>query len=128
MKIAVIGQQGRVIPACAEVAQVAIVDVDPGTNTVQRTALMTPPPLTMEAMAGWFSRQAVQVVLTGGICPYCRDLLEKNGIRVVVGVPPFRFEPVIANFLAGTLQTGVNACERSSAANENQTVTGGRRV
>jgi ATP-binding protein involved in chromosome partitioning len=117
MRIAVLEREGRVLPQCEESAQVAFVDVDPLTQTVQQTALLTLP-REVGALADWLRQQQVEVVLTGGIGRRNREGLEQKGIRVVVGVPPFRVEPVVANFLAGTLQTGVNPCEQQTGGDE----------
>lgn len=118
MKIAIIGKEGRVFPQCVEIAQVAVVDIDPVSQSVELTAFLTPPPPAPGALAEWLCQQEVEVVLAGGIGQRDHDLLVEQGIRVVVGVPPFRVEPVIANFLAGTLQTGANACEQPVEARE----------
>jgi predicted Fe-Mo cluster-binding NifX family protein len=114
MRIAIIGREGRVLPQCDGIAQIAIVDVDPGSHLVQQTAFLTPP-APKDAMADWLGEQTVQVVLTSGICRHDRDRLQQRGIRVIAGVPLFRFEAAIARFLSGTLQTGDNACEQRAA-------------
>ncbi len=117
MRIAVLEREGRVLPQCEEYEQVAFVDVDPLTHTVQQTAFLPPPP-DVGALADWLHQHNVEVVLTSGVCRRNREMLEQKGIRVVVGVPPFRIEPVVANFLAGTLQTGANPCEQPTGGGE----------
>ena len=112
MKIAILEREGRVFPQCEESAQVAIVEVDLASYSVQQITFLTPPPQAVGALADWLSQQEVELVLTSGIGQRDRDLLEQKGIKVIVGVPPFRVEPVIASFLAGTLQTGPNPCEQ----------------
>jgi ATP-binding protein involved in chromosome partitioning len=114
MKIAVFAREGRVSPQCQESPHVAIVDVDQQSNSVQQITALTPPPHLSGALAGWLHQQEVKVVLTGGLRQRDRDLLEDKGIRVIAGVPSFRIEPVIASFLAGTLQTGTNSCEQQT--------------
>ena len=112
MKIAVLEKEGRVLPLCEESAHVTVVEIDPVSCSVQQTALLTTPPQAVGTLADWLRQQGVEVVLTSGICRRDRELLEQKGIQVIVGVPPFRVEPVIASFLAGTLETGANACEQ----------------
>jgi ATP-binding protein involved in chromosome partitioning len=109
MKIAVIGREGRASPQCEEIGQIAIIEIDPVSHSVKEATFLMPPE-PRDALANWLSHQAVEIVLTSGICQPDLDRLEQNGIKVIVGVPAFRFEPVIAQFLAGTLQTGDNAC------------------
>ncbi len=118
MRIAVLESEGRVLPQCEQSAQVALVDIDPVSRSVQRTSSLTPPPQAVGALAEWLHQQEVEVLLTSGIARQDSELLEQKGIRVVVGMPPFRVEPVIATFLAGTLQTGANACEQPTGGCE----------
>ena len=118
MRIAVLEREGRVFPQCEESAQIAIVDVDPVGNSVQQTAFLSPPPQAVGDLAVWLRREEVEVLLTSGICRRDRDLLEQKGIEVIVGVPPFRVEPVVASYLAGTLQTGANPCEQKTGSQE----------
>ena len=114
MRIAVLEREGRVLAQCEPSAQVALVDIDPVSHCVQRTTFLTPPPQAGAELATWLCQQQVDVVLTNGLPRRDCDLLEQKGIRVVVGVPPFRVEPVVASFLAGTLKTGDNPCEPST--------------
>jgi predicted Fe-Mo cluster-binding NifX family protein len=118
MRIAVFEREGRVLLQCKEIAQVALVDIDPVTHSVRQTAFLTPPLQTLGALAEWLRGQKVEVVLTSGIGRRDRELLEQKGIQVIVGVPPFRVEPVIANFLSGTLRTGANPCEQPTGGRE----------
>jgi predicted Fe-Mo cluster-binding NifX family protein len=111
MRIAVLEKEGRVLSQCEQSAQVALVDIDPVSQGVQQTTFLTPPPQAGGVLAAWLDQQNVDVVLTSGLARRDCDLLAQKGIRVVVGVPPFRVEPVVASYLAGTLQTGTNRCE-----------------
>ena len=72
----------------------------------------------MGALADLLRGEDVEVVLTSGICKQDRELLEAKGIEVIVGVPPHRVEPVIANYLAGTLKTGPNPCDQPTGGRE----------
>lgn len=112
MKIAVLQNEGRVFPQCERTAQVAIVEVDPVSHSVQQTTFLTPPSATVGALADWLHGEEVEVLLTSGMGRHDLDLVEQKGIEVVVGVPAFRIEPVIASYLSGTLQTGANLCDQ----------------
>lgn len=118
MKIAVLQNEGRVFPQCQESAQVVVLDVDPGSQSVHQSSFLSPPPQAVGALADLLRREGVEVLLTGGISQRDRELLEQMGIEVIVGVPPYRVEPVVAHYLAGTLQTGSNPCEQSTGACE----------
>ncbi len=112
MRIAVLQNEGRVFPQCEESAQVVVLDVDAGSQSVHRSSILSPPPQAVGALADLLRREEVEVLLTGGISQRDRELLEQKGIKVIVGVPPHRVEPVVAHYLAGTLQTGGNPCEK----------------
>jgi predicted Fe-Mo cluster-binding NifX family protein len=111
MKIAVLQHEGRVFPQCKECRQVAIVEVDPLDRRVQGHHFHAPPAQAAGELGDWLRQENIETLLTSGISQRDRELLEAKGIEVIVGVPPFRLEPVIANYLAGTLQTGANLCE-----------------
>ncbi|MCW5552029.1 MAG: hypothetical protein KIS67_07665 [Verrucomicrobiae bacterium] len=112
MKIAVLQSDGRLFPQCKESGQVAVLEVDPVNQSVRRTKLLSPPPQAVGALADLLGRENVEVLLASGIPQRDRELIEQKGIEVIVGVPPHRVEPVVANYLAGTLQTGDNPCEQ----------------
>jgi predicted Fe-Mo cluster-binding NifX family protein len=112
MSIAVLTSNERVCPQCGEIVQLTVVDFDPATHTVRHTSLLTPPPMSVAALAGWLREQGVGIVLASGINPQARAFLEAEGIQVVVGVPTFRVEPVVSRFLTATLETGPNICEQ----------------
>jgi len=114
MRIAVLEREGRLSPQCEKIGQVAILDVDPLNRSVQQTNFNAPPAQAVGDLADWLLREEVEVLLTSGIRQRDRELLEQKGIEVIVGVPPYRLEPVIASYLAGTLQTGDNPCEQST--------------
>lgn len=114
MKIAVLQSEGRVFPQCDHIGQVAIVEVDPISHSVQQTTFLTPPSQPVGTLADWLLGEDVEALLTSGIGRHDHDLLEQKGVEVIVGVPAFRIEPVIASYLAGTLQTGANLCEQAT--------------
>ncbi len=114
MKIAVLQSEGRVFPQCERTDQVAIVEVDPVSHSVQQTTFLTPPSQRVAALADWLHQEEVEVLLASGMVRHDLDLLEQKGVAVIVGVPAFRIEPVIASYLAGTLQTGANLCEQAT--------------
>jgi predicted Fe-Mo cluster-binding NifX family protein len=101
-------------PQCKESGQVAVLEVDPVNQSVRQTKLLSPPPQTVGSLADLLGRENVEVLLTNGVSQRDRELLEQKGIEVIVGVPPYRVEPVVAHYLAGTLQTGDNPCEQQS--------------
>jgi ATP-binding protein involved in chromosome partitioning len=114
MRIAVLQSEGRLFPQCKESGQVAVLDVDPVNQSVRQTKLLSPPPQAVGALADLLGRENVEVLLTNGVSQRDREMIEEEGIEVIVGVPSHRVEPVMANYLAGTLQTGQNPCEQTT--------------
>jgi predicted Fe-Mo cluster-binding NifX family protein len=111
VSIAVLTRNGRVCPQCGEIVQLTLVDFDPATHTVRQISSLTPPPMNAVALGGWLRQQGVGTLLASGINPQARASLEQHGIQVLVGVPTFRVEPLVARFLTATLETGSNSCD-----------------
>jgi predicted Fe-Mo cluster-binding NifX family protein len=110
MKFAVLEHEGRVLTRCGQTPSVTIIEVDQATQSVQQATHHGT--VNSGSLPEWLRRQEVSLVLTGGFSKADTDACERNGIHVVVGIPAFRVEPVIAQFLAGTLETGVNVCKQ----------------
>jgi hypothetical protein len=94
MKIAVIGREGRVFPQCEEIAQVAIVDVDPVSRSVQQTAFLTPRRYPGRRLTGCAA--SVSLVDQWHLRAH-RELPNRRAFRSSRACPSGW--PVIANFL-----------------------------
>ena len=51
------------------------------------------------------------VVIAGGMGQRAQQLFVENSIKVVVGAPAETPEKLVADYLAGTLQSGTNPCD-----------------
>ena len=111
MKIAIPSTQGRVFPDCGQSGQFTLVDLEKSTNTVRETTTLTPSPMAPGELADWLVQQGVEWILASGLKRHDRDLLARKGIKVMVGVPSYRVEAIVARFLTGTLELGPNACQ-----------------
>lgn len=116
MTIAISSKEGRVFPDCGLSGQFTLVELDQSTKTVRQSNTITTSPVDTLRLAGWLRDQGVELVIAGGLRREALDALKGNGIRVLVGAPSFRVEALVARFLTGTLETPVNAFEKSTNA------------
>ncbi len=69
------------------------------------------PPHAPGLLPRWLADKGADLVIAGGMGQRARDLFEQNGVQVVVGAPVAEPEVLVAQYLAGTLATGVNMCD-----------------
>jgi len=81
-----------------------------GVAVVSRTDLDAPVH-ERGAFPAFLLERGTDVVLVGGLGPRAREAFAGSGIQLVVGVAPDTPEALVADYLAGTLATGANACE-----------------
>ncbi len=88
----------------------ALVDVDADGAIVSRQDTAAP-----EHQPGllprWLADRGADVILAGGMGSRARELFDACGVRVVVGVRRGRPDELVGEYLAGTLETGSNACD-----------------
>ena len=71
---------------------------------------LLPPPHAPGVLPAWIAKQGVDIVLAGGMGDHAKELLEKSGIQVILGVPSLTIKDIVSNWVAGTIQSGTNAC------------------
>jgi predicted Fe-Mo cluster-binding NifX family protein len=59
----------------------------------------------------WLAEQGANTIIAGGMGVRAQALFTENGIAVVVGAPSETPEILAKAFLAGSLETGTNACD-----------------
>ncbi len=89
----------------------AIVDVEPDTGRIASVTESTPPPHEPGVLPRWLAEQGVNVIIAGGMGSRAQNLFTQSGIRVLVGAPAEAPEALVADFLAGRLLPGSNACD-----------------
>ncbi len=87
----------------------ALVDVENG--AVSSVNEVVPPPHQPGLLPGWIAEQGATMVIAGGMGSRALALFQQNGIKVVTGADGTTPEEIVKNYLAGTLQTGANACD-----------------
>jgi predicted Fe-Mo cluster-binding NifX family protein len=111
MKIAIPLAQGRLTAHFGHCEQFALIEVDPAQKKILGREDVTPPPHQPGLFPPWLSGLGVKLVLAGGMGPRAVDLFRQHGVEVVIGAPAETPEKLAADYLAGTLQTGENACD-----------------
>ena len=111
MKIAIPVIDGKLCAHFGHCAHFAIVNVDQPTGKIIQTELAEPPPHEPGVLPKWLHEQGANIILAGGMGSRAQQLFEHHGIEVVVGCPPNTPEEVVTAYLAGTLETGDNACD-----------------
>jgi predicted Fe-Mo cluster-binding NifX family protein len=89
----------------------ALVDVDPEAKTVLRREDIEAPPHEPGLLPSWLAERGVTVVIAGGMGQRALGLFAQRGIHVVTGAAAETPERLVEDYLAGTLETGMNVCD-----------------
>lgn len=111
MKIAIPLAEGKLTMHFGHCASFALVEVDDQTKKILGREDIPAPPHEPGLLPPWLARQGAKMIIAGGMGQRAQELFAQQGIQVVVGAPAEEPEKLIADFFAGLLQTGVNACD-----------------
>ena len=111
MKLAIPTADGKLCMHFGHCKQFAILEIDEEAKTVVGTKLLTPPPHEPGVLPRWLHEQGANIIIAGGIGQRAQTLFTQNGIDVIAGAPVAEPEAIAAAYLAGTLETGNNACD-----------------
>jgi predicted Fe-Mo cluster-binding NifX family protein len=89
----------------------AVLTVDEKTKTITGRQNLVPPPHEPGVLPRWLGEQKVTVIIAGGMGQRAQQLFAEQNITVVVGAPSVAPDTLVADYLAGTLQSGANACD-----------------
>jgi len=110
MKIAVPTVEGKLCTHFGHCQQFCIIDVDKD-NKIVTKQMLTPPAHEPGVLPRWLGEQKVTHILAGGMGVRAQELFAQNQITVVTGVQGSPSpEDAVTAYLAGSLQTGANAC------------------
>ncbi len=110
MRIAVPTVQGKLCTHFGHCETFALVDVDPEKGIITGRQDMVPPPHEPGVLPRWLAEQKATIIIAGGMGQRAQTLFTQQGISVVVGAPSDTPEILAQKYLAGTLETGINAC------------------
>jgi len=85
--------------------------VDTAEGRILGIDLRTPPPHEPGVIPRWLGEQGAHVVIAGGLGARAQEMLEENGIEVLVGAPMGSPESLVNMFLKGQLDSGPNVCD-----------------
>ncbi len=72
---------------------------------------LTPPPHEPGVLPKWIFEQGASLVLAGGMGQQAKNILNKNGVEVVVGVSESDPNKAVLSYLNNTLNTAKNSCD-----------------
>lgn len=111
MRFAIPLADGKLTPHFGHCAAFALLDVDPAGKIVLGRQDVDAPPHEPGLLPRWLGERGVTRIIAGGMGQRARDLFIERGIEVIVGAPRETPEQLVADYLAGTLRTGANACD-----------------
>jgi len=89
----------------------ALIDTDPAGRTITGRKDVQAPPHQPGLLPVWLAEQNADVIIAGGMGQRAQGLFAEHGIKVVIGAPADFPEQLVADYLAGTLQSGENICD-----------------
>jgi ATP-binding protein involved in chromosome partitioning len=78
---------------------------------IAKTEMLTPPAHEPGVLPQWLNEQGADIVIAAGMGERAQQLLEENGIEVIIGAPMDSPESLTNRYLSGTLVTGANVCD-----------------
>ncbi len=89
----------------------ALVEVDEVQKKIIRQEEIESPPHEPGLLPRFLASKGAGVIIAGGMGQRAQSLFAEQGIKVVVGAPVETPERIVSDYLAGSLQTGDNACD-----------------
>ncbi len=111
MKIAIPLAGGRLAQHFGHCERFALLEMDPAAGRISERRDLTPPPHEPGRLPAWLAEMGATVIIAGGMGQRAQSLFAGHGIAVLVGAPSADPEHLAAAYLAGTLQSGENACD-----------------
>lgn len=111
MKIAVPVANGCLALHFGHCETFALIDVDPQNKNITGKEEIQPPPHEPGLLPRWLAEKGATHIIAGGMGQRAQTLFTASGIEVLVGAPAETPEQLVNKFLAGTLETGINACD-----------------
>jgi predicted Fe-Mo cluster-binding NifX family protein len=111
MKIAIPLAEGKLSMHFGHCESFALVEVDPANKCILKREDIKAPPHEPGLLPPWLAERGATVIIAGGMGQRAQGLFTQQGIQVLVGAPSETPERLVGEYLAGTLQTGSNACD-----------------
>ena len=111
MRIAIPVADGKLTVHFGHCERFALVDVDSTEKKIVMQEHIEAPPHEPGRLPRWLAERGVNLVIAGGMGQRAQGLFMEQGIQVLVGAAVETPEKLIAEYLAGELKTGENACD-----------------
>lgn len=111
MRIAIPIADGNLAMHFGHCERFALIDVDPVGKKIVTREEVAAPEHQPGLLPRWLAERNVKTVIAGGMGSRARDLFAENGIEVVVGASADSPDKLVADYLAGTLETSENVCD-----------------
>jgi predicted Fe-Mo cluster-binding NifX family protein len=111
MKIAIPLAGGKLATHFGHCEKFALLEASQAEGKITGRQDLDAPPHEPGLLPRWLAERGAQVIIAGGMGQRAQGLFAQQGIKVVVGAPAEEPEKLALEYLAGTLQTGSNACD-----------------
>jgi len=111
LKIAIPTVNGQLCQHFGHCETFALLEVDQENREILNSQGLTPPAHEPGVLPEWLHSQGADVIIAGGMGQMAQQMFARNGIKVVVGASENTPETIVAAYLEGTLNTGINACD-----------------
>ncbi|OGI03083.1 MAG: ATPase [Candidatus Melainabacteria bacterium GWF2_32_7] len=117
MKIAIPTANGKLCLHFGHCEVFTFIDVEETTKTIVNKEEIVPPEHIPGIIPPWVKEQGASLVIAGGMGGRAQEIFAQFGIKVISGAPAEDPEKVVLDYLNGTLETGINACDHSGCSN-----------
>jgi ATP-binding protein involved in chromosome partitioning len=111
MRIAIPVSEGKLSTHFGHCDRFALIDVNPATKEILKREEIDAPPHEPGLLPSWLAERGTTTIIAGGMGQRAQALFAEQGINVVIGAPSETPEHLVAEYLAGRLQTGENVCD-----------------
>jgi predicted Fe-Mo cluster-binding NifX family protein len=111
MRFAIPLADGKLAIHFGHCASFALIDADHAGKSILNREDVDAPPHQPGLLPSWLAERGVNGIIAGGMGQRAKDLFAEQGIEVTVGAPVETPEKLVADYLAGTLAVGGNACD-----------------
>jgi len=101
--------EGKLSSHFGHCKQFAFIEIQHG--KIVKTEMLTPPAHEPGVLPRWLNEQGADIVIAAGMGEKAQQLLEENGMEVIIGAPMDSPESLTNQYLSGTLETGANVCD-----------------
>ena len=111
MRIALPVTNGKLCAHFGHCESFALIDVDEQGKTIKQTTNISSPGHQPGFLPRWLREHGVDLVITGGMGFKAKDMLNSQGIKVVMGAPEDLPESLVQSYLEGSLAVSENICD-----------------